>query len=843
MDLNNIPAAPDEPPQVSFAETERFFTALLKNGGVGGRFVLRSFKEKQSDDARTVAGPWRGQPRDVVAAANRAAKNAAAEADDGFTTATALPGVLFRDGGGTGLKDVSAVIALPFDCDKRPTEALRTLVELMGGLPPTILVRSGGEAAGEPKLHAYYIFKQPITDSSDIARVCNAHKTVNTAIGGDPSATIVHPYRFPGSLWRKTSRRPVVIDQINLTTEITLADIDAAANNAKSGRPKSPANGHDASPPFCDPGTDRQSDDDLRASIINGEDLHNSLARLAWRMVARETDPRAARWDIEAELQKLMNRSARKESDPQTWKQRYDDIGRLVDDASEKQLKERAEIPADPLTVPMPAQEPFPLAGLPASFRTGVEALTDINEVEPAMAATVALSAASLAVAKLTPGIKLDGRLIPLAVWTACVAGSGERKTGLDRSATRGISEVETSDLAREYIQAKQKFDTQTDMRKQLTRSYTSKAAKTAGAAAAFKNATAEIATLPPLVAPRRPHIVTPDGTIEGLRNLLADGHGLAGLFASDGATFVAGHSLTDRDRRMGAAAFLSQLWDGISITVTRASGDIVLSDPRVAVSLGLQPRIAKQFFGDPDLRDQGLLSRVLVCWPKPRAGTRSLAKPHLRAVAGVEDFNKTTAARLREALDVGVGAFGLGPRQQALTVTPEAEMALREFAIKTERAQAEGGPFETVRGWASKAAEQALRIAGVLTLFENETATEMEADIMLAAVALAEWYAHEWLRISEHAQVQTSPSNERAERVLKCLQRKYGKEGDTFCARDIYKAKDAGIGTRAGADESLSILERFGYIEPVGEPKSRSAGRKPLCRYRLARPPAANGA
>jgi Protein of unknown function (DUF3987) len=77
-------------------------------------------------------------------------------------------------------------------------------------------------------------------------------------------------------------------------------------------------------------------------------------------------------------------------------------------------------------------------------------------------------------------------------------------------------------------------------------------------------------------------------------------------------------------DHKIKTAAALSEIWDGKGIRRLRAGDSLVLlPGPRLALHIMIQPEAATSFMADPMLRDQGLLSRVLVAQPKSLAGTR----------------------------------------------------------------------------------------------------------------------------------------------------------------------------------------------------------------------------
>lgn len=123
-----------------------------------------------------------------------------------------------------------------------------------------------------------------------------------------------------------------------------------------------------------------------------------------------------------------------------------------------------------------------------------------------------------------------------------------------------------------------------------------------------------------------------------------------------------------------------------------------------------VQPGVARAFMADPLAADTGFLPRFLLCEPPGTIGTRLLAG--MRQDNGALD---AFAARLREVLETPLPmdpeTRELQPRE--LRLSPAAGALLASFADVIEAAQAPGGDLAHITGHASKAAEQAARIAG----------------------------------------------------------------------------------------------------------------------------------
>lgn len=167
-----------------------------------------------------------------------------------------------------------------------------------------------------------------------------------------------------------------------------------------------------------------------------------------------------------------------------------------------------------------------------------------------------------------------------------------------------------------------------------------------------------------------------------------------------------------------------------------------------------IQPGVAQSVVGDPVMKDQGLLSRVLIAWPESKIGSRVLQKSEVRSAEEAEAksvlaaFDKRITALLNADLPIH-------PETRAdlqLRVLALCEMArrqLEDFYNRVEEASGEGGAFEYMTGFAAKAPEMAVRIAGIQTIFD-ECADKVTAKAMENGIGMMEWYLSEMLRITD---------------------------------------------------------------------------------------------
>ena len=112
------------------------------------------------------------------------------------------------------------------------------------------------------------------------------------------------------------------------------------------------------------------------------------------------------------------------------------------------------------------------------------------------------------------------------------------------------------------------------------------------------------------------------------------------------------------------------------------------------------------------------------------------------------------------------------------------------EFSDDVEQRQLKGNDYEAITGTASKSAEQAARIAGVLTLWQNLDAISIGLLEMEQAIKLACYYLDEAKRLVEVSIA--SRELQAADNLLKWVSRNYGT--DAFVFSDVLQFGPNGI-------------------------------------------------
>lgn len=211
----------------------------------------------------------------------------------------------------------------------------------------------------------------------------------------------------------------------------------------------------------------------------------------------------------------------------------------------------------------------------------------------------------------------------------------------------------------------------------------------------------------------------------------------------------------------------------------------------------------------DPVAADSGFLARFLICEPPSQIGARlhAMSKPDNGALAA---FSDRLRAILETPMPMDSDTRELQPRNLALG--DDARALLIRFSDAIELAQGKGGNLAHITGPASKAAEQAARIAGVLTLWRDLQAVEVRAKDMADAITLAQFYLSEAARLADAATV--SQEIDRTEKLRKWLLESW--EHSEIILRDVVRLGPNPVRESPKARAALTLLEKHGWLVPL---------------------------
>ena len=390
---------------------------------------------------------------------------------------------------------------------------------------------------------------------------------------------------------------------------------------------------------------------------------------------------------------------------------------------------------------PRPA-EPYPLEAL-GPLQGVVEGIAKAVGCDPGLAAQSVLMTAALATVGIANIVLPKIGEVGLPLFFVTIARSSERKSSADRRAIRGVKDRVAELVGEHKLQSKRHRDE--------TRIYASAENQILKDKKLDRNAKAEkLKALGPEPPPMlHPVLASADMTVEGVikewaRRTLRP---VQALTTSEGGLFVSGAAMT-KDMRLRTVATLCSLWDCEPVNKIRAGdGMLITGEKRLVVHFMLQPNFVSELLGDPVLREQGFLSRLLIAWPRSRIGFRADESDDDReavATPAEEEFRRRIHALMSR---YGSDELELGKPLQAEL---EARKLWRAYSNEIERAQQPGGLYAELSDVAGKSAEMAGRLAGVLTLYDKPGATVVIAKVMRNAITLARWYLNEALRITE---------------------------------------------------------------------------------------------
>lgn len=461
-----------------------------------------------------------------------------------------------------------------------------------------------------------------------------------------------------------------------------------------------------------------------------------------------------------------------------------------------------------PLYPPLQKSEPYPLEAL-GCLQSAAEAIARKVQVPGATAAQSVLAVAALAAQAHCNVVLPYGQKRPLSLFLATIAGSGDRKSSSDNEASWPVSKHEKClreahrDDVREWRIALAAWNAE---RKKIE---SDKKTDFNGKSAALEMLGSE--PLPPL----SPLLSMSDLTLDGITKNWANSHPSLAIMTAEGGTFTGGHGMSD-ENRLRTAACLSEVWDGKPIKRVRAAdGVTILPGRRLSLHVMLQPDASNGFLASPVLRDQGLLSRILVAAPDSLAGGRFYRQPDPADDADIHAFGARILSMLEEPVHLADGRNELDPRD--LPLSADASALWIQFFDHVEAQTGHGGELEGLRDFASKAAEHAARVAGVLTIARNIAAEAIELPEMECAVCLLNWYLAEAQRLQSDSRL--DPRLLRAAGLLEWMQAQGGGE---IQFRDILRLGPNHVRTKAAAEEAVAILKDHRQIsETSSRPRS----------------------
>ena len=465
-------------------------------------------------------------------------------------------------------------------------------------------------------------------------------------------------------------------------------------------------------------------------------------------------------------------------------------------------------IPTDPLRAPTTKAAPYPVEALGDMLGNAAKALQETVKAPMALCCQAVLASASLAAQAHFYVMLPWGERKSLSLFLLTVALSGERKTTIDKLVLGAAKAQEREDLAayevihKDYEEELQRWKAENEKRnKKLT-------AKSQ--VASDYQALEEHEATPKPEAPIMPLRFIEDPTAEGLYKLLAVGQPSVGMYSDEGASAIGGHALS-KDNALKTMAMWCKLWDGSNLTRVRAGeGASALFGRRMSMHLQAQPEVMDKLLNDPMANNQGFLARCLVAWPESTIGTRYVEtferaehKPELKrlfaVLKGLTEAEPRTAERSEQELDP----------IELLLANDEVVVLALHAVNQFESLMKSGKDLCELTDRASKAVENACRIAGLLAVIDGGMATRsISKGHLQNGLILMQWYLEEKLRIRSAALI--PPEVKHAEMLVNWL-----KERDIklFNTSMILTKGSNQLRSKARLDPAIKVLMDNGYL------------------------------
>lgn len=387
--------------------------------------------------------------------------------------------------------------------------------------------------------------------------------------------------------------------------------------------------------------------------------------------------------------------------------------------------------------------DPYPLDSLPGTIGAAVAEVVGFVQCPVALGACSALTVVSMAAQgfiDVRRAAKLEG---PTSLFVLAIADSGERKTTIDGFFSKPVQQWEA-----EQAEAAKPDLTRYEIESQAWE------AKKSGKLAAIKESSkrgedtsdleeelARIEAEKP-IQPKVPRLLFSDATPEALTHRLAHGWPVGGVLSSEAGVVFGGHAMS-KESAMRNMSMLNSLWGAEPLTIDRRSSpSYTVRGARLTMGLAVQSETVRAFLDSSKglARGIGWLARFLIAWPESTQGNRMYQDPpeywpHLAK------FHR----RLGALLDLPLPLDDMGELSPVmLELSPEAKVVWVAFHDEVEEELGPGRDMAEARDVASKAADNAARLAALFHLFENGIDGTIGANHMQAATSLVTWHLYE---------------------------------------------------------------------------------------------------
>lgn len=450
------------------------------------------------------------------------------------------------------------------------------------------------------------------------------------------------------------------------------------------------------------------------------------------------------------------------------------------------------------------------LSNMPPVIADAVhEVATNVQApVEIAMAS--ALAAASFACQFRADVVRQEHLSSPVSLNFLTIADSGDRKTGCDKHFTKPITAFEAS-LQEGFADASAQHRTNLEMW-QIKRTNLVKKIKkldldgqsTDQEATALRSLDAAKPKEPLL-----PKFIFADVTPEALANRFEAWPSI-GITSNDAGSILGTASMQN-------LGMLNQIWDGTPPRIERVSRDTKpIAIARLTMSLMVQAETLGSYLRNQGslARSNGFLARALISQPNSLKGQRFITSSVEPAWRHLPVYQERLSQILKDGYQEQCKQ---NYRPEKLMLERNARTRWKDFSNEVERSIQPGARWSEISDAASKAPEQAVRLAGLFHLIEGHEG-EISERALAAAINIIEYYLGQFELIFG-SNSPLSPLNRDVAMLRNFLTEKFRARGETQFTRSwIMRNVNEPLRSRARLHPALEVLydERFVRLERI---------------------------
>lgn len=463
--------------------------------------------------------------------------------------------------------------------------------------------------------------------------------------------------------------------------------------------------------------------------------------------------------------------------------------------------------------------EKYPLDALPAVIRDAVQEVSDYVQAPVPLVAGSALSAVSTAV-QTRFSVRRDSALSgPLSLYMMTVAESGERKSTVDRLFTAPIFEWETQqahDAKPALLEYRVRLE-EWELKGERLKADIRKGVITTMHDPQIDPLIQHELTKP--IPPNVPRIMRGDDTPEALRKALSE-YPVASVISAEAGVIFGAHGMNAESVTRNLAQ-TNECWDGGRLRSGRVgAGDTDVEGMRVTMGLQVQPSVLQNFIQKTGslARGIGYFARFLFSQPESTQGTRYYSAPPADMPA-LRAFH----VRVRALLDMPAEFDEYGRLQtHYIHLDPQAHVCWVRFHDEVEEFMNGEEQYADIRDVASKAAENAARIAGNIHVFASSDESGITASTMADASKLMRWYLSEAVRFGRTTDVPEAIQH--AEKLEEWLVREWRKrKGQSLTVNMARQSGPNALRVRTKFDAAIDLLKDHGRIRIYKEPGSKT--------------------